>query len=131
MPRKSASSLPLIAVDGQPSRLNPPESLTDPERTIFVDLVAACDPSHFRVSDLPLLARYVEACALGAQAAQQLRLMGAVVDGKPSPWIVVQEKCVRALVALSMRLRLSPQARLDPKTLARQQIPRAPRPWEG
>ena len=34
-----------------------------------------------------------------------------MVDGKPSPWLTVQEKAVRALVALSLRLRLSPQAR--------------------
>jgi hypothetical protein len=84
--------------------------LSEAERTIFVDLVSATKPSHFQASDLPLLCRYVEAAALGDEAATQLRL-GAVIGGKPSPWITVQEKAVRAMVALSMRLRLSPQAR--------------------
>jgi phage terminase small subunit len=84
---------------------------------VFVDLVTACEPQHFRPADLPLLVRYVEACVLADQAAEQLRL-GAVIDGKPSPWITIQEKAVRAMVALSMRLRLSPQSRIDPKTLA-------------
>jgi hypothetical protein len=46
-----------------------------------------------------------------------------------SPWLVVLEKCQRAVVALSMRLRLSPQSRLDPKTLARQ-APPGPKPWD-
>jgi hypothetical protein len=54
--------------------------------------------------------RYVEASCLADHAGQELRC-GAVVDGKPSPWLVVLEKCQRAMVALSMRLRLSPQAR--------------------
>jgi hypothetical protein len=76
------------------------------------------------------LARYCEIAILAEQAALELR-NGAVVDGKPSPWIVVQEKCVRAMVSLSMRLRLSPQSRIDPKTLGRRsEPPRGPMPWE-
>jgi hypothetical protein len=57
-----------------------------------------------------LLCRYVEAAVLGEQAAHELR-HGAVIDGKVNPWLVVSEKCVRAMVALSMRLRISPQSR--------------------
>lgn len=129
MPRKSAASLSVVAADGQSFRPNPPASLSEAERTIFLDLVAGCDRRHFRPSDLPLLCRYVEAAALGDQAAAQLRL-GAVVNGRPSPWITVQEKAVRAMVALSMRLRLSPQSRIDPKTVGRQQGFQGPRPWE-
>ena len=129
MPRKSAASLSVVAVDGQPFRPDPPASLSEAERTIFVDLVAGCDRRHFRPSDLPLLCRYVEAAALGDQAAEQLRL-GAVINGRPSPWITVQEKAVRAMVALSMRLRLSPQSRIDPKTAGRRQEFQGPRPWE-
>ncbi len=67
---------------------------------------------------------------LNEQAARELQRGGAVVDGKPSPWIVVQEKCIRALVSLSMRLRLSPQSRLDPKTVAPQQQFQGPPPWQ-
>ena len=74
--------------------------------------------------------RFCELTALADQAASALRQHGAVIDGRASPWIVVQEKCVRGLVALSMRLRLSPQARIDAKTLGRQQIDTGPKPWE-
>jgi phage terminase small subunit len=85
--------------------------LSDPERRVFIEIVAACDANHFQPSDLPLVCRYVEAVVLAEEAARELREEGAVVDCKPSPWITVQEKAVRALVAVSMRLRLSPQAR--------------------
>jgi hypothetical protein len=99
--RKSAAALSVIPVEGKPNRLQPPASLSEAERKVFVDLVTACEPQHFRPADLPLLVRYVEACVLADQAAEQLRL-GAVIDGKPSPWITIQEKAVRAIVALSV-----------------------------
>ena len=87
---------------------------------MFANLVASCDPEHFRLSDAPLLCRYCEAVVLAEKAAQELRRRGAVTkDGRVSGWITVQEKAVRALVSLSMRLRLSPQARLDAKKLDR------------
>jgi phage terminase small subunit len=127
--RKSEAALSLPRVDGQPHRLEPPASLSASERKIFVDVVASCDRRHFRPSDLPLLCRYVEAAALAEQAAQELR-QGAILDGRPSPWITVQEKAVRAMVALSMRLRLSPQSRSDAKTVGRQQPRQGPAPWE-
>jgi phage terminase small subunit len=127
--RKSAAALAVIGVDGNPNRLLPPASLSDAERAVFVDVVTACDPTHFQPSDLPLLCRYCEAAVLGEQAALELR-RGAVVDGKPSPWITIQEKAVRAMVSLSMRLRLSPQSRIDPKTLGRKEAYAGPKPWE-
>ena len=119
MPRKSVAALAVVRVDGTPSRLRPPDTLGDAERTIFQSLVASCDSAHFRESDLPLLCRYVEAVVLAERAANEMRLSGPVIDGKPSAWLQVQEKAVRAMTALSMRLRLSPQSRTDPKTTAR------------
>ena len=127
--RVSAAALSVIDVGNQSTLPTPPAGLSEPEREMFASIVAGCDPDHFRQTDLPLLSRYCEAAILAEQAALELR-GGAVVDGKPSPWIVVQEKCVRAMVSLSMRLRLSPQSRLDPKTLARQQPPSGPQPWD-
>jgi hypothetical protein len=128
--RKSADNLATPIVDGSPPRLDAPPTLTDPERTLFVQIVEACAPIHFVPSDLPLLIRYVEALALADKAAGHLHTEGAVINGKPSPWLVVLEKCQRAVVALSMRLRLSPQSRADPKTLTRNQPLPFPKPWE-
>ena len=121
--RRSASELGVVSVDGKPSRLAPPDHLGTDERRRFVELVANCDAGQFRQSDAPLLCRYVEADALAERAAKELREVGPVVDGRASPWVTVQEKAVRALVALSMRLRLSPQSRLDPKTVGRNKGP--------
>ncbi|HEX9072974.1 MAG TPA: P27 family phage terminase small subunit [Pseudolabrys sp.] len=128
--RKSTAELSVIAVDGKPPRLEPPASLSEAERIIFTALVASCDARHFQASDLPLLVRYCEACALADLAAAELRRDGAVVKGKASPWIVIQEKAVRAMVALSMRLRLSPQSRTDPRTVGRRPTLIGPKAWE-
>jgi phage terminase small subunit len=115
----------VVNVDGTPSRLEPPPSLSAAERVVFANIVAFCDADHFRMTDAPLLCRYAEAVVLAEKAAQELRRHGAVMkNGRVSGWITVQEKSVRALVSLSMRLRLSPQARLDAKKLARQGGPR-------
>lgn len=111
MPRRSAAELAIVPLGHRPARLAPPATLSARERAIFLDLVATMDAKHFRQCDLPLLARYCEAIALAEEAARELRDGGAVLDGKPSPWITVQEKSVRAMVALTLRLRLSPQAR--------------------
>jgi phage terminase small subunit len=118
MPRKSAAELSVIPTEGRSNIFHPPASLSQIERAVFVDLISSVDGKHFRQSDVPLICRYVEAVVLAEEAAAHLR-KGAVVNGKASPWITVQEKAVRAMVALSMRLRLSPQARLTRQTASR------------
>jgi hypothetical protein len=127
--KKSRAGLAIVNVNGKPPRLEPPSSLPEAERAVFVDLVAASDPEHFRSSDVPLLVRYVESIVLADRAAVELR-KGAVVKGKTSPWLAIQREAIKAMVALSIRLRLSPQSRIDPKTLGRQQLRRGPAPWE-
>lgn len=110
MPRKSAASLNVVAVDSRSVRLRPPPDLPQPERDLFVALVAANPPAHFRDSDLPLLVQYCTASILNDRAAAELRA-APIVDGRPSPWLAIFEKTNRAMLGLSMRLRLSPQAR--------------------
>jgi hypothetical protein len=127
--RKSADALIVMVVNGKGPRLEPPSFLPKAERSVFLDLVNSADPDHFRASDLPLLCRYVESIVLADRAARELR-RGAVKEGKVSAWIVVQEKALRAMIALSMRLRLAPQSRADVKTLARQPIRSHHAPWE-
>ena len=67
-------------------------------------------------SDAPLLRRYCENVVLAQRAAKHLAADGAVVNGKCSAWLTVAEKADRALVSLSMRLRISPQARMRRET---------------
>jgi phage terminase small subunit len=105
-------------IDTRLTRLDPPAGLGKGAAAIFRALVASADPTHFRRSDLPLLVEYANACAAAAAAAAELEAGGAVINGRPSPWLIVQEKSVRAMTALSLRLRLSPQSRMDRKIAA-------------
>jgi hypothetical protein len=111
MPRKSAASLSVISIEGRANRLRPPTNLPEIERNLFASLVAANSPTHFKLSDMPLLCQYVAAAVLADQAAAELRVAPVIGGLKPSPWLAVFEKCTRATTTLSMRLRLSPQAR--------------------
>jgi hypothetical protein len=121
--RKSAAELATTVVDDHSFRLNPPASLADPERKVFVDLVASVVVEHFSQCDMPLLCAYCRAIVLEQRAAAQLRR--TPTDSK---WLAVWEKAQRAMVALSLRLRLSPQARVrntKPEPLAGRL-----KPWE-
>jgi hypothetical protein len=120
--RKSAAELSMIAVDGDPPRLDPPPSLTDLERSLFTELVGACSPKHFVPSDLPLLISYVQATLLSRQAVTR-----AAVDMTA---LALWEKSTRMQATLATRLRLAPQSRYDPKSVARQQPSRFPLPWQ-
>ena len=59
-----------------------------------------------------------------ADAHDELR-SEPLVGGKPSPWLTVAEKTNRAVVALSLRLRLSPQARAPNTPTKREAAPSA------
>ena len=118
MPRKSANAL-LARVDGKPNRVKPPDYLGKAEQEIFLDIVSSCDSRHFVQSDLPLLVEYVSAILLGRKAAKELKAEPVQANGKVSPWITIQEKSVRAMTSLSLRLRLSPQSRQHPRTTQR------------
>jgi hypothetical protein len=117
--KSSAVDLALPRVDGAPPRLKPPSYLRNRERKLFREVLASVDPRHFVESDLPLLASYVQATILAQQAVRD------------PDQIAVWEKAVRVQAVLATKLRLTVQARADPKTLARR-VPqsRKPAPWE-
>ena len=121
--RKSADELAVINVNGDPPRLDPPPTLTDPERALFVEIVQACSPKHFVPSDVPLVVSYVQATLLSRQAVTNAATTPAM--------LALWEKATRMQATLATRLRLSPQARTDPKTVGRQMPQRiGPPPWE-
>jgi hypothetical protein len=112
----------VIPLDPNANKLRPPSGLPKPEREVFAELIASNPASHFRVSDMPLLIQYCSAVVLNERAAAELRIAPITPEGKASPWLVISEKTHRATVALAMRLRLSPQARL-PKTITAKDQP--------
>jgi phage terminase small subunit len=108
--RKSRASLSLVTVPEPVERLVAPAFLTEEEREIFADLVASTTPKHFKVSDAPLLTAYCQSVATQRMSSREFK-RAPLLGGRASPWAAVEEKAIRSMVALSMRLRLSPQAR--------------------
>jgi phage terminase small subunit len=118
MPRKSAAELDIEHLKPKAStRLAPRSGLSPEVKLIWGELVASMPESHFRTTDAPLIEQYAQAIALARQAYANLDAEGSVVAGRANPWLVVLEKAHRSSVALSMRLRLSPQSRMDRKAV--------------
>ena len=109
--RTSAAELSILSIGSGRQRLVPPLDLNAGEAKLFRELVAACAPDHFVHSDMPLLVSFVQATLLSRAAATALV--------KDVAMIGIWEKAVRMQATLATRLRLAPQARTDPKTLAR------------
>jgi len=113
--RKSASSLVALPGDRDRRRLQPPPHLADDEQKLFTEIVASCPAEQFVASDALLLAAYVQAVLLA---------QGAIKEAARDPRaLAVWEKTTRAQTALATKLRLSPQARADPRTLGRKPAP--------
>ena len=111
--RKSLANIVTMNVDGLPPRLTAPSGLSADERTMLNELIAVCDPRHFVKSDLPLLVSFVQSTLLSRRAAAQMK--------RDPDMVTVWEKSTRMQATLATRLRLAPQARTDPLTIARQQ----------
>ena len=132
MPRRSAADLSVLRVDGRPDRLVPPATLAPDARATFLTIVKSVEPEHFRPGDVHLLCRMAVACVWSERAEHGLELDGGIVDGRPSPWIVIQEKQIRAVAVLATKLRLCPQSRVDARSGARTASTyTGPVPWEG
>jgi phage terminase small subunit len=113
VPRKSAASLHILPSPKPSTRIRQPSDLGEAELAVWLQLTRTTDAAHFLESDLPLLVEYCRAVVLAQQAGRELAQNGAVVNGRASAWLVIQEKQIRAMTALSHRLRLSPQSRQD------------------
>ena len=109
--QQSAAELSIANVGLGHQRLAPPMDLTAPEAKLFRELVAHCAADHFVHSDLPLLVSYVQATILSRRASTAIAKDVAMVG--------IWEKATRMQATLATRLRLAPQARTDPKTIAR------------
>jgi|SRR6516164_4464187 len=98
-----------LMVHSEPVPVQPPATLSDPARKIFLELVASCDPAHFEDADVGILAQFCEAQALAERAAQELQ--------KESPpnsrWLAAWKEGTKTMKDLALRLRLSPQSRRE------------------
>ena len=109
--------------------LQPPPSLDATEAQAFSQLVASCAADHFVQSDTALLVSFVRSTLLAERAAKRMR--------RDVTFVAVWEKATRMQATLATRLRLAPQARSDPKTIARHAATHRPSaydqpwPWEA
>jgi hypothetical protein len=69
-------------------------------------IVTAEPAAHFKESDLSLLIQYCEAAAMAERAVKELQN-----DDAKMHWLTRWEKATRTMIALAMRLRISPQSR--------------------
>ena len=111
MPRRSAAELQIVPIERHYKRIETPPALSGVEQELFERIVKQCAPMHFTEADSPLLVSYVQSIVL-ADMAYETAL--ASPDNLPA-W----ERCVKTMATLSVKLRLNPHSRVDPKTLAR------------
>ena len=110
MPRKSAAARAMepLAPAIEPVPVQPPASLSEPAKAVFLDLVSTCDPEHFEASDVTLMGQYCEASALATRAAATVQ-----ADPENAKALAVWEKATRTMSGLALRLRLGPQSRRE------------------
>jgi hypothetical protein len=114
--RKSAANLVTFPAIEHRSRLEPPPSLSEAERSLFTELAAQA--THLKPADAPLLASLAQAILLSRQLARD--------PARVADW----EKAVRAQAMLSTKLRMTPQSRTDSRAAGRhQQEASGPDPW--
>jgi hypothetical protein len=99
---------------GEPGRLAPPATLGEAERRAFVDLVCSVPATQFAACDLPLLCAWAETVALRERMATRMSVEGELDDkGRPSGAFTIHKEATKTLNALALRLRVSPQARMQ------------------
>jgi hypothetical protein len=112
MPRKSAAELATVSrIKDHLPRITAPDGMSREELTLFRKIVEDCHPLHFAQSDAPLLRAYCQACVLGEMAFEAAQQSPDALGD----W----EKCCKTMAALSVKLRLNPHSRSDPKTIMR------------
>jgi len=110
---RKSSNVVALGVTASSPRLTPPPTLTKAEKALFDELIGSSDPQHFVPSDMPLLVSFVQATLLARSLAST-----AAKPSKPDPTVIGSwEKVTRVMAMLATRLRMTPQARNDPKTV--------------
>jgi hypothetical protein len=113
--RKPFETTDVVPFGPANQRLRPPDSLSEPQKAAFLDLVTACPATQFEPADVPLLCRWAEVTVMAEMAAAELQANGLLApDRKPSVWFRIHLEATKALSGLALRLR-APRA---PKTKA-------------
>jgi hypothetical protein len=120
--RRSGADLAVKPVHSGSRRVEPPSDLSATEAALFRKLIADCAPDHFVPSDRPLLVSYVQATLLARRAAKSMTT--------DASFAAAFERAAKIQAMLATRLRLAPQSRADPKTVARRQSEHKPSAYD-
>ena len=85
------------------------------EGTLQSNFVKA-SKDQFRQTDDTLFELYCLAVLEARLAYRHLETEGRIISGRLSPWVSILEKANKAVVSLSVRLRLGPKSRVDPRS---------------
>ena len=107
-PGRPSSAAAVLAYGHGPERLKPPGDLDGEAHQIWLDLVTAAKPEHFQPVDAPLLALF---CRMVVQAERATAEIAKDMAAASPSLLQAQAQAAKAVHDLSMRLRVSPQAR--------------------
>lgn len=118
------------------ARVEPPEGLlTDRQQLLWRQIVDSLPADFFRPGDVPLLAAYCKAWSFYLDAAEEIETNGIVLRdsrdrayANPAQSMVVTQ--ASAMAQLSVKLRLAPSSRIQPRTAGSKAAePTGKRPW--
>jgi hypothetical protein len=127
--RLSSADLAIIPFEPDVSPVSPPSNLKANERKLFCEIVASVPAYHFSVSDQYLLASFVRVTLVVDHAAKNL---SKASDKTRPARMKVLDQAIKMQALLASKLRLTPQARVDSKVLARKHLAHrnGPVPWD-
>ena len=137
--RKSAASHEVALLIEAETPADAPYELTDAEANIWRGITNAMPAAWFPRESLELLAAYCRACAMADFVSREINryeMTWLAKDGgieRLQKLTGIRDREVRTAMSLATRLRLTNQARYDPRSAARRREDRPaghPVPWE-
>jgi hypothetical protein len=131
--RKSGASLQTVSIDCKPTRPAAPDELTQKQAKVWKSVVKSMPADWFGRETHALLIQY---CRHVVTAQEVDRLINEHAAGELdlrlyNRLLIMRARESAALTALSRTMRLTQQARIDPKTAGRRlaNMPRVDLPW--
>lgn len=111
----------------------PPETLSERGKTLWVSIVKQFRYDHFSVADLALLSEFCRCDEIIAECNEILRAEGLVIDldgtKKPHPAVAIRAGEVRNMASLATKLRLPLSSRFRAEARSNDPVFSRPPPW--
>ena len=130
--RKSTAQLAVVPIKCEAQRPPPPADLTQDQAKIWRDVVATTPAGWFREGDvlLGLYCRHVHTANVLAGIINSFSVEDCEMQ-QLNRLLTMRERETRMLTHLATKMRLTPQARISPRSAGRQmESAGSRRPWE-